>query len=71
MKAKDFNVFKERVAEADQTDVIWWCGYYFLDLTDKQAKVIMSVLKQNPVCKVTEQGVMIPSGLEFIEIKGV
>lgn len=71
MKVQDFKLFKERVAEADRNDIIWWCGSQFMNLTNKQAKIIISVLKQNPVCKVTECGVRIPSGLELYEVKGV
>ena len=67
MKARDFKLFKERVAKAYNTDVIWWCGYYFMDLNDKQGLEVMEILKKNPACTVLSNGVRIPSGLEFIE----
>ena len=45
MKTADFNRFARIVAEADKNSYIWWQGYYWLDLTAKQATKIDAVLR--------------------------
>ena len=49
MKRDLFKRFKEAVKQADASDSIWYMGYLWLDLTDKQfkdlAKNVLSVHK--------------------------
>ena len=61
MTNKDFKLFKEIVSEVDDKHPIWWQGWAWLDLTDKQCEIVYNILKSRGM----EQGdrVVIPSGL--------
>ena len=43
MKQSLFKVFKDRVANATIDDTIWKAGFYFVNLTSKQAEEIRSL----------------------------
>lgn len=38
MKQSLFKSFKTRVVEAQENDTIWYAGFYFINLTAKQAE---------------------------------
>lgn len=68
MKNSTFKLFKETIAKADTTDPIWYCGYLWIDLTQKQAIEIVSILEKrhfpmrwNERMNWTE--IVIPSGM--------
>lgn len=54
MKRDLFKRFKETVKQADASDPIWYMGYLWLDLTDKQFKdLAYSVLSTHKDVEVT------------------
>ena len=54
MKRDLFKRFKETVKQADANDPIWHMGYLWLDLTDKQVKILAyEVLSTHPNVEVT------------------
>lgn len=70
MKRDLFKRFKETVKQADANDPIWYMGYLWLDLTDKQAETLAyEVLSTHPHIEVTidlHEGVYryrLPNGL--------
>ena len=75
MKKTDFKNFISAVAMAGKESDIWYCGYYFMDLTDKQheetARILVSkgfpVIERNSFKGVIKL-VRIPSGIE-LEVK--
>lgn len=75
MKRDLFKRFKETVKQADASDPIWYMGYLWLDLTDKQAETLFrEVLSVHPHIEVTidlREGVYkyrLPNGL-FLTIE--
>lgn len=73
MKRDLFKRFKETVKQADASDPIWYMGYLWLDLTDKQVETLaFEVLPSNPNIEVTidlYEGVYkykLPNGLVLI-----
>lgn len=44
MTNKQYKVFKYIVEKADEKNDIWWMGYHWIDLTEKQFKDICKVL---------------------------
>ena len=54
MKRDLFKRFKETVKQADASDPIWYMGYLWLDLTDRQAETLAyEVLSVHPNIEVT------------------
>ena len=45
MTQQQFKTFSRIVEEAGANDVIWWQGYYWIDLTARQAERIDRVLR--------------------------
>ena len=45
MTRNQFNVFSTIVAKAGSNDAIWWQGYYWINLTARQAKEIDTILR--------------------------
>ena len=63
MKANDYSGFRKIVAFADADNPIWYAGWLWLSLNNRQCKDIKTVLKYNP-CIVEENNVLrMPSGL--------
>lgn len=57
MKSSDFKWFKERVANAvDETSDIFHAGYLWLDLTDKQARALIPIMKDKGAKRVEVNG---------------
>lgn len=52
MKQSQFKNFYNAVLTADEKHPVWWMGYLWLDLTERQAKKICSALAPNPAVKV-------------------
>ena len=69
MKRSEYKVFKQMVNDADVNNSIWWCGYYWIDLTDKQLSDIAStegVIKNSMITidlKEHETRYTLPSGI--------
>jgi len=68
MKNAEYKVFKDTVATADEKHFIWWAGYLWIDLTKRQAREVVEILKGRSFIKdtVTYNGhpaLEIPSGL--------
>lgn len=66
MKVKEFKMFMERVQEANEHDPIWWAGYLWINLTDRQGKQMIDLLKVHPsVIRTGDNSYRIPSGFEL------
>lgn len=67
MKANQFKVFHEAVATANKNSDVWYAGYLWLDLTDKQADKISNILwSKNCVDVDLKKGWFIfPNGLKY------
>lgn len=63
MKTKDFNAFKEVISYADEKHPIWWAGYLWIDLTEKQGTKAYSILKERGFEQTATGHVMLPSGM--------
>ena len=70
MKINQFKEFNETIKTANEKDPVWYAGYLFLNLTDKQMKVTIESLKENPHCKLINtdlrKAIQTPSGLKII-----
>lgn len=70
MKINQFKEFNETIKTANEKDPVWYAGYLFLNLTDKQMKVTIESLKENPYCKLIitdcRKSIQTPSGLQII-----
>lgn len=75
MKTAQFKNFYNAVMRADENHPVWWMGYLWLDLTEKQAKKICQSLAINPHVKVTvnlregQTEYKMPSGFVWIDIE--
>ena len=68
MKNNEYRVFKNMVAMADVEDEIWWAGYYWIDLTEKQGRDIIDLLETKSFIKPAKtptgkDALQMPSGL--------
>lgn len=68
MTRNEFKAFCNTIAKADAEHDIWWCGQYFLDLTQAQYKKVFNLICQKPFMRegVAPNGkpvVILPSGL--------
>ena len=67
MKNEEYKRFKETVKEADEKNPIWWAGFLWINLTKRQARDIIEILKEQPFIKDVEvngiEAYEIPSGL--------
>ena len=69
MKTNEFKNFINYVEECSDDDPIWWAGYMFINLTEKQSGTLIDVLCNRFVVKTDDRGrdtVMIPSGIKFV-----
>lgn len=53
MKRAEFNGFYEAVKTAGNNDPVWWAGYLWIDLTEKQSEKIMTALSVNTAVEIT------------------
>ena len=45
MTQQQFKNFSRIVEEAEANDVIWWQGYYWINLTERQAQKMDTILR--------------------------
>lgn len=70
MKTQEYKNFRNYVSTATEDDPIWWAGYLWINLTEKQLITILDVLKNKDFIKETtnfrgQLGLEIPSGLHI------
>lgn len=46
MRAREFKQFKEIISTCKDDDPIWWAGYLFIDLTEKQFRETREILRE-------------------------
>lgn len=49
MKRVDFGKFKEVISTARNNDPIWWAGYLWINLTEKQSNEVIEILTSRGV----------------------
>lgn len=77
MKVHDFKCFISAVEIATKNSDIWWCGYYFMDLTIKQHNKLCEVLDTIGFIDVkyeypmtgTKKTFILPSGIGVIDLR--
>lgn len=76
MKQEKYKLFKEAISTAGAKDPVWWAGYLWIDLTEKQGREVFKILgnRRDNVCKTiislrnSRIEIEIPSGIRlFIE----
>lgn len=65
MKRADFGKFKEVISTARNNDPIWWAGYLWINLTEKQSNEVIEILTSRGF-RTSANEIVIPSGLKFI-----
>ena len=69
MTNRKFKTMKDVLTTAGSHDPVWWAGYLFLELTDKQIDILTDLFASgvNPAVKMCERngryGALLPSGL--------
>ena len=68
MKVKEFKVLLHDVTVCADDSPVWWCGYLFMDFTEKQYRELLQVLVNRFGIRFDKMGnpaVIVPSGLSF------
>ena len=65
MKTGDFKRFIKQVQEANQYSPIWWAGFLWLDMTEKQSDEMIKLLRVHPSIERNTDSFKLPSGLEL------
>lgn len=66
MTHSEFHYFHKAVIEANKDSDIWYCGALWLDLTDRQSRIISSTLEKKKSCVVYDgEWFEFPNGLRF------
>lgn len=73
MRKSDFSYFIEEVKNADEHNPIWYAGYLWIDLTEKQIDKVISIIKNGKTCREVTTGnaifqrdvVKTPSGMKL------
>ena len=66
MKRNDFKAFKAQVEEANEHSPIWWAGFLWINMTDKQGAEMVELLKVHPsVIRTGNNTYRTPSGFEL------
>lgn len=65
MKTSQFKTFIETIKTAPANADIWYCGYLFLNLTQRQGQIFLDELAKNPIVK---NGRNIFDNTEYLEI---
>lgn len=73
MRNRDFNSLCEYVKNADKNDAIWYAGYLWIDLTEKQIDKIIRIVDSGSACfkrtihsVILDRDVLVtPSGMEL------
>ena len=73
MTNSEFKCFKAFVENADRNDPIWWCGFQWLALTDRQCSNISKVLEQKRFIRNVSDprgrmAHLLPSGLTLAKV---
>lgn len=64
MKRSEFLRFKETVMVATKDDPVWWAGYLWLNLTNRQIAAIRSILyARADDFEIDEHQITLPSGI--------
>lgn len=63
MTKGQFKSFREIVEMANERNDIWWAGYLWLDLTERQAEEMRKLLKVHPSIVKDGEKLMMPSGM--------
>lgn len=64
MKRSDFGKFKEVISTAKSDDPIWWAGYLWINLTEKQSNEVIEILTSRGF-RISTNEIEIPSGIRF------
>jgi len=64
MKRSDFSKFKEVISNARNDDPIWWAGYLWINLTEKQSNEVIKILTSRGF-RTSANEITIPSGIKF------
>ena len=65
MKRSDFGKFKEVISTAKSDDPIWWAGYLWINLTEKQSNEVIGILTSRGF-RISANEIVLPSGIKFI-----
>jgi len=65
MRSKDFKAFKSIIATADTEHSVWWAGYYWLDLTQRQCQEACKILTSRGFKRTRDGSVLLPSGISI------
>ena len=71
MKRTLFKGLYEKVATAGKSDPVWWAGYLWIDMTEKQTAAIYEALSVNPSVEIAidlgtgTTSYRLPSGIEM------
>ena len=65
MKRSDFIKFKEVISIARSDDPIWWAGYFWINLTEKQSNEVIKILTLRGF-RTEDNEIVLPSGMKFI-----
>ena len=63
MRAKEFKAFEQVITTAEKNDAIWWAGYLWIELTEKQFASVYKILNARGFEHNEDGCVMLPSGL--------
>ena len=64
MRNNEYKVFKAHVMRDTPESDLWWCGYYFLDLTTRQSNEVYDILAERGFKRVDEW-IELPSGIRI------
>lgn len=67
MKTNQFKLFHEEVIRANKESDVWYAGYLWIDLTERQAKIISDTLWIKACIEVDlkNEWFIFPNGLKF------
>lgn len=73
MTKNEFKAFCNTIEKAGAEDDIWWCGQYFLDMTESQYEKVFGLICQKPFIyeAFAPSGkpiIVIPSGLGLAKV---
>ena len=63
MKNSVYNSFRKAVETANSHDTVWWDGHMWLDLTDRQTKDMVALLRVHPCVMREGSNLKLPSGI--------
>lgn len=70
MKATNFKAFQNAIKTAKSGDDIWYMGFLWLQLTDRQIKIVVNeLLKRDDCAEIVingHKGVTVPNGMSLL-----